>query len=228
MYSVLFSIIISNYFISALFSFTVCVLPIAIVRLLNILLVNIFIGNYDELKDIILPHLFPFSVMADKTLELFTVKDISLFLISIIFIGILSYLLFKYRRNEDINRIVVFKFLEPVFAYIATFILMILFAILIMNTTYKSFLGLVISCLIGAFLGYYISQMVLHKELVVFRYFKGFYIYVFFMLIALFILCKTNIVYRHTPPKVNAVEGAYVTKDYHKFITLEKIILITL
>ncbi|MCX7694790.1 MAG: ABC transporter permease [Caloramator sp.] len=222
MYSILFSTITTNNMLNAFFSFIFCILPFGILRLLNMLLENIFIGRYEQLKETVLPHLFPFSIMSDLTLELFNNKDLILFSTNIIFILVLSYVLFLYRKNENINRLIIFNFLEPVFVYIVTFFSMLIFGIIIINILPKSFVGVAIGCFIGAFLGYYVSQMVLHKEIVVFRYMKGFYIYAIIMFIAIFVLGKTNIIYRHTPPKVEEVEGAYVTIDYNKFKSLEK------
>ncbi|WP_027308479.1 ABC transporter permease [Caloramator sp. ALD01] len=222
MYSVLFSTMTTNNLLNALFSFTFCVLPYGIVKLLNMLLENILIGRYEQFKETILPHLFPFSIMAGLTLELFKSKDLILFLMSIIFIFILSFALFLYRKNENINRLIVFKFLEPVFVYVVTFITMLIFGIIIINMLPKSFIGVTIGCFIGAFLGHYVSQMVLHREIVVFIYMKGFYVYVLLMIIVIFVLGKTDIVYRHTPPKVEEVEGAYVTIEQHKFKSIER------
>jgi hypothetical protein len=222
MYSVLFSTMTTNNLLNALFSFTFCVLPYGIVKLLNMLLENILIGRYEQFKETILPHLFPFSIMEGLALELFKSKDLILFLMSIIFIFILSFALFLYRKNENINRLIVFKFLEPVFVYVVTFITMLIFGIIIINMLPESFIGVTIGCLIGAFLGHYVSQMVLHREIVVFKYMKGFYVYVLLMIIVIFVIGKTDIVYRHTLPKVEEVEGAYVTTEYYRFKSMEK------
>lgn len=222
MYSVLFSTITTNHFVDVFFSFIFCVLPYGIVRLLNMLFENILIGRYEQFKEVILPHLFPFRIMANLSIEMFKSKDLILFLISIIFLFILSFVLFLYRKNENINRLIVFKFLEPVFVYIVTFITMLIFGIIIINILPKSFIAVTVGCFIGAFLGFYVSQMFLHREIVVFRYMKGFYVYASLMFIVIFVIGKTDIVYRHTPPKVEEVEGAYVTTEHYRFKSMEK------
>lgn len=109
-----------------------------------------------------------------------------------------------------------FNFLNFVFKYLTTFVSMLLFSYLFSSGNIDKKMGVFIGGLLGAFIGYYICQMIILKEINVLKKLKGFYVYTAVMVIFSLLLFKTNIIYSNIPPKLEDVEAAYMTADIYK------------
>lgn len=222
MQGVFFSIVTSSIPLQVFVSFSINLLPAFIDAFGNRLLNNLLVGRINEPPIIRYKHLLPLeNIMVEEIINI-GFFDIVLYLLSILCIFSISYFLYIKRKNENSNQTIVFEFLNPVFKYITTFLSMLFFTSFILDGYSNNLYKIIVYAFIGSFIGYYVAQMIILKEINVLRYLKGFYIYTTLMAIFCILLLNTNIFYFNTPPKPEDVKRAYVTANDAKSYKLSK------
>lgn len=102
---------------------------------------------------------------------------------------VLSYYLYKKRHMEVATDVISFSFVKPIFKYSVAFCSAALIGGIIITifNFEKSLAGFIIAFLIGGFIGYFASEMLMRKTFKVFRLYKGFIV---FGLVLSLLLCS--------------------------------------
>lgn len=222
MQGVFFSIVTSNIPLQLFSSLSINAVPLFIEEAGNRLLSSILVGRMYSNANIGYKHLFPLANIIWEKIINIGIYDILLYLICILAIFSVSFILYIKRKNEKVNQTIAYEFLKPIFKYLTTFLTMLLFTTFVSGDNSNNLYEIIVCSFIGSFIGYYIAQMIIVKEINVMNYLKGFYMYVACMLIFVTLLLNTNIFYLNTPPKLEDVKRAYVTIDSDKFNKLER------
>ncbi|MCX7884819.1 MAG: hypothetical protein N2448_07315 [Caloramator sp.] len=215
---VFFAVVTTNVFLHVFVSFAINLVPFFIVEMGNDLLNIILPERLSESISLYnLKYILPLSYMIEgRGVDTITIKNIILYILSMALLFLLSYILFIKRKNEDINKTITFNFLNDVFKYTTTFISMIIFSLILSGYFKIGVTFTVINCIIGSFLGYYISEMIIRKELYVFNRLKGYFIYLGIAVVFLILLLNTDLIYKHTPPRAEEVKEVYISTQYNE------------
>lgn len=213
---VFFAVVTTNIFLHVFASFAINLVPFFIVDMGNDLLNIILPGRLSESISLYsLRYILPLTYMIEgRGVDTITIKNIILYILGMALLFLLSYILFIKRKNEDINKTITFDFLNDVFKYTTTFCSMIIFSLILSGYFKTGMTTAVIGCILGSFLGYYISEMIIRKELYVFNRLKGYFIYLGIVAVSLILLLNTDLLYKHTPPKAEDVKEVYISTQY--------------
>lgn len=136
-----------------------------------------------------------------------------IFLIFSIVIWIcLSYFVYLKRKNENVTSTITIDLIKCLFKYVLTFFSMLILSTILAGISNWGIFGIALGGVIGAFIGYYVSDMIIKRELKVVPKMGGYFIYITIMLIFLG-LSQTNILFNYNPPKLNDVESVTVIDD---------------
>lgn len=133
-----------------------------------------------------------------------------------------AFFLYKKRRMEVATDVISLKAMKPIFLYTVTFCSSALFgSILVELITRKRSIGaFVVSYMIGGFIGYFASLMLLKKTFRVFRHYKGYVVSVLAIIAAFSALYFDAFGYERYIPQINDIEMIYVSNYSDRFGTL--------
>jgi|GEM_PF-3634462 len=137
------------------------------------------------------------------------------FIVTIIFCFI-AQLIYRYRPVEAATQAIAFQKLKFVFIYSFTFCFTLIgglyFAVLQQNIT-----GILIGYLIFSIIGYYISQMIVHKTWRVFGEWKEYVIFLIGFSLLTVIVFADLTGYQNRIPDTEEVKHAYIMPDHYSF-----------
>lgn len=177
-----------------------------------------FVGGYYVLMDHwefvfrITPPIKFFMLSAEP----FTWLSALLYVVASFAILYLSYLAYKYKKNEKTTETLVYNASKPILKYFITMLCIIPgfyeFASISRFNIYISILGGVV----GIFIGYFAMEMIIQKNFFIWKNYKGFiYSVIAFFLIVLCI--KVDIFgYTRYVPNVDKVEAVYFGEELYK------------
>lgn len=89
----------------------------------------------------------------------------------------LSYFVYLKRKNENVTSTITIDLIKCLFKYILTFFSMLILSTILAGISNWGIFGIALGGVIGAFIGYYISDMIIKRELKVVPKMGVFYIY---------------------------------------------------
>ena len=133
-----------------------------------------------------------------------------------ILFAVFAVLIYRKRHMETASDVVAVAPLKPVFKYAMTLggavILGGILYALLFNNAYETILpGLILTTLIGTFIGYFSSEMLLNKSLRVFRKWRGFAVSAFILLAVIFTLEFDLLGFERKVPEAGSIETATVS-----------------
>lgn len=111
---------------------------------------------------------------------------------------------------------IVFNSINYVFKYTITLIATLIGGSIVGEVSDWGLSGVFLGGAIGAFLGYYISEAVIRRDINVFRYLRGYFVYVGLMIVFL-LLCRTDLFFKHNPPKLEEIDSVYILSNSSMF-----------
>ncbi|MCX7694787.1 MAG: hypothetical protein N2Z71_03635 [Caloramator sp.] len=219
--SLLLGIITSNTLFQTAGGLAINFIPIIFVSVLYSFLNVIFYGLYLnssfealEAKKSLIIYVFPLLSWLNGKIVISRALFID-YLYSVLTILIylaLTYMLFIKRKNERATKLIVFDLIAEGLKYFNSVLFMFgvssLSTMIVKGGIFTTFIW----GLIGAFLGYYLSEALLKRNLKVHKELKGYFIVV--SLMSLFLLIsQTDIIFRHNPPKIDDIESVCISNS---------------
>lgn len=133
-------------------------------------------------------------------------------ILTILIYFLLSYILFTKRKNEKATNLIVFDSIAEALKYFNTALLMFGVSSLATMIAKGDIFTVFMWGLIGAFFGYYLSEALLKRNFKVYRNLEGYLIVVSIWCIFL-LISQTEIIFRHSPPKLEDVESVCISNN---------------
>ncbi|WP_440895134.1 DUF6449 domain-containing protein [Amphibacillus sp. Q70] len=165
-------------------------------------------------------RIFELSPISDFEIFVGSFGDVSsrivMYLILIVFFLVLAQILYKIRPAEAATQAIAFQMLKPIFIYSFTFCFTLIGG-LYFGLFQQDYLGILIGYLLFSIIGYFISQMIVHKTWRVFREWRdyGFFFIGFTILIIFIVTDLTG--FQSRIPDLEEVESVFVIDDVYSF-----------
>jgi ABC-2 type transport system permease protein len=130
---------------------------------------------------------------------------------------------YRHRKMESAGDVISFSGVKPVFKYGVAVCCALLGGVYFANVSNGSLPVIVTGYVFSSFLGYWISEMLIHKSYKVWRAYKGYLVYTAVMLAVLACVLTDVTGYVKRVPKPDQVERVYFGYNLHDWLHIEKL-----
>lgn len=209
---IFFGVIVGMSVLQSVFTYIFLFLPVGLIILGNYVFQVILFG-YNASIGTATSALSPIGMLIDHYNDRINSTPVTAYTLLCIFFILGSLWLYNRRKIEAATEAIAFKNLNYIFKYSTTFCTMLVCGVYLSSTQNRSFTWLLFGFLIGSFIGYFTSEMLIKKSLWIFNNFKGYALYLLIIVLLLTGLKFDIIGYQNRIPELNNI--SYISMDYY-------------